>query len=100
MEAPGTSLMNLNAASEHELTQLPRIGANKARRIVHYRAIRKGFRDWADFARIPGMTEDDVEAIRSRAWIGPPIEDVRSGTTRRRPARGPATVRRPRRMIS
>ena len=100
MEAPGASLMNLNAASEHELTQLPRIGADKARKIVHRRAIREGFRDWTDFASTPGITEADVEAIRSRARIGPPIEDVRSGTTRRRPARGPATVRRPRRMIS
>jgi hypothetical protein len=100
MEAPGTSLMNLNAVSEHELTQLPRVGVDKARRIVHYRAIRKGFRDWDDFAGTPGIAEADVEAIRSRAWIGPPIEDVRSGTTRRRTARGPATVRRPRQMIS
>ncbi len=87
--------MNLNAVSEHELTQLPRIGVDTARRIVHYRAIRKGFRDWADFARILGMAEEDVEAIRSRSWIGPPIEDVRSVTTRRRAARGPATARRP-----
>ncbi|MBI4736210.1 MAG: helix-hairpin-helix domain-containing protein [candidate division NC10 bacterium] len=100
MEAPGTSLMNLNAVSEHELTQLPRIGADKARRIVGYRAIRKGFRDWADFAGTPGITEADVEAIRTRAWIGPPIEAIQSVTARRRTARGPLPVRRPRRMIS
>ena len=62
--------INLNAASEHELTQLPRIGVDKARRIVHYRAVRKGFRDWADFAETPGITELDVEALRMRAWIG------------------------------
>ena len=64
------SRINLNAASEHELTQLPRIGADKARRIVHHRAVRKGFRDWADFAETPGITDLDVEAIRTRAWIG------------------------------
>ncbi len=64
------SRINLNVASEHELTQLPRIGADKARRIVHQRALRKGFRDWADFAETPGITDLDVEAIRTRAWIG------------------------------
>ena len=93
MEAPGTSLMNLNAVSEHELTQLPRVGVDKARRIVHYRAIRKGFRDWDDFAWTPGVTEEDVEAIRSRAWIGPP-EGGRPSRTRRRVPRNQTTVRR------
>ena len=92
--------MNLNSATEKELTQLPCIGADKARRIVRYRATRRGFRDWADFARRPGITASDVEEIRRRAWIGPPIEEVQSVITRRRTARGPATVRRPRRMIS
>ena len=100
MHSSDSSRMNLNSATEKELTQLPRIGADKARRIVRYRATRRGFRDWADFAGTPGITEADVEEIRRRAWIGPPIEDVRSVTTRRRTARGPATVRRLRRMIS
>ncbi|GEM_PF-6875131 len=54
-----TTAMNLNSATERELTQLPRIGADKARRIVRYRAIRKGFRDWADFAGTPGITAAD-----------------------------------------
>lgn len=93
-------LLNLNSAGEHELTQLPHVGADKARRIVHFRAIRKGFRDWADLARTPGITEADVEAIRSRAWIGPPVEEVLAGTSRRRTARGPATARRPRKPRS
>lgn len=84
-----TARMNLNYASEHELTQLPRIGADKARRIVHHRAIRKGFRDWEDFARTPGITDADVEAIRTRAWIGPLTEEGRISTARRRAIRGP-----------
>ncbi|MEK6717702.1 MAG: helix-hairpin-helix domain-containing protein [candidate division NC10 bacterium] len=82
-----TNAMNLNSASERELTQLPRIGADKARRIVHYRAIRKGFRDWADFARTPGISEADVEAIRSRGWIGPPAENDWAVVDRRRTSR-------------
>jgi hypothetical protein len=64
--------MNLNSASEGELTQLPRIGADRARKIVRYRRSRKGFRDWDDFAKTVGLTDMDVAAIRSRAWIGPP----------------------------
>ena len=76
--------MNLNIATQRELTQLPRIGADKARRIVRVRAIRKGFRDWADFARTPGISEEDVEAIRTRAWIGPPPEGGWPAADRRR----------------
>ncbi len=90
---------NLNSASEQELTQLPRIGADKARRIVHYRAMRKGFRDWVDFAHAPGITESDVEMIRTRAWIGPPAKEDRFRTARPRASRGPATVRRPRPLL-
>lgn len=59
--------MNLNSASHWELTQLPRMGADRTRRIVRYRAIRKGFPDWADFARTPGTTGPDVGAMRTRA---------------------------------
>ena len=86
-------VMNLNSASQRELTQLPRIGADKARRIVHFRRIRKGFRDWADFARTPGITEAEVEAIRARAWIGPPPPEGWPVEDRRRTGR--ASGRRP-----
>lgn len=90
-----TLRINLNAASEHELTQLPRIGVDKARRIVHYRAVRKGFRDWADFAETPGITDADVEIIRSRAWIGPRPEQPNTPEERRRAVREPIRARRP-----
>lgn len=79
--------MNLNAAPERELTQLPRIGADKARRIGRYRAVRRGFRDWADFAGTPGLTAEDVEAIRARAWIGPAPEGAWPAADRRRTSR-------------
>jgi competence ComEA-like helix-hairpin-helix protein len=88
--------VNLNLATAHELTQLPRIGSNKARRIVHYRAIRKGFRDWEDFATTPGISELDVEAIRPRAWIGPRPNQPRTVADRRRAVREPIRARRPR----
>lgn len=88
--------INVNTASERELTQLPRIGADKARRIVHYRTIRKGFRDWADFAAVPGITDADVSAIRSRALIGPRPDQPRTVSDRRRAVREPIRARRPR----
>lgn len=95
MTATQRDLINLNAASQHELTQLPRIGADLARRIVHYRAIRKGFRDWEDFSGISGITAEDVEAIRARAWIGPPRQPERTSPDRRRTGHAEAMVRRP-----
>ncbi|HSB72057.1 MAG TPA: helix-hairpin-helix domain-containing protein [Candidatus Methylomirabilis sp.] len=100
MAEPNRRLMNLNAAGEHELTQLPRIGADKARRIVRCRAIRKGFRDWEDFARTPGITAEDVEAIRMRAWIGPPADLRRTELDRGRTGHAEAMVRRPRAKAS
>jgi hypothetical protein len=84
-------VINLNSATQRELTQLPRIGADKARKIVRYRAIRKGFRDWTDFACTPGITEADVEAIRVRAWIGPSLEEAWPTLDRRRTGRGPGS---------
>jgi len=91
-----TPRMNLNAASEHELTQLPRIGADTARRIVHHRATRKGFRDWADFAETLGMSEADVDAIKRRAWIGPRSGQPTTAAERRRAVREPIRARPPR----
>ncbi len=91
-----TPRMNLNDASEHELTQLPRIGADTARRIVHHRATRKGFRDWADFAETLGMSEADVDAIKPRAWIGPRSGQPNTAAERRRAVRETIRARRPR----
>jgi hypothetical protein len=63
--------LDLNAAAVRELTQLPGVGVDTARRIVARRAARRGFRDWSDFAATPGVRPDDAEAIRGRADIGP-----------------------------
>jgi DNA uptake protein ComE-like DNA-binding protein len=59
-------LFNLNTANEHRLTQLPRIGADKARRIAHHRTVRSGFLDWADLAETPGITDAAVAVICTR----------------------------------
>ncbi len=81
--------INLNSAGEHELTQLPRSGIDRARKIVHQRTLRKGFRDWEDFARTPGVSAADVEAIRSRAYLGPPAAEVVVSEDRKRTGHSP-----------
>jgi hypothetical protein len=88
--------IDLNAASVRELTQLPHVGGDRARKIVHRRAIRKGFRDWEDFAESLGVTAEEVEAIRSRAWIGTPAKDREGGSSPRRASRDTIPVRGPR----
>jgi hypothetical protein len=96
MDPIGERRIDLNVASERELTQLPRVGVDKARRIVHHRALRRGFRDWSDFAGTPGVSEEDVEAIRSRAWIGPIPAEQPGVTHPRRTPRDAVPVRGPR----
>jgi predicted DNA-binding helix-hairpin-helix protein len=88
--------IDLNAASERELTQLPHVGVDRARKIVHSRTVRQGFRDWEDFAKSLGLTEQDVEAIRSRAWLGPAAKDREGGSPPRRASRDTIPVRGPR----
>lgn len=88
-----TPRINLNAAGEHELTQLPRVGVDTARRIVHCRATRKGFRDWADFAEALRMSDADVDAIKARAWIGPRSGQPNTAAERRRAVREPVRAR-------
>jgi hypothetical protein len=96
MNPDETHRIDLNAAGEGELTQLPHVGVDRARKIVHYRAIRQGFRDWEDFAETLGLTEEDIEAIRSRAWIGPAAKDREGGSPPRRASRDTVPVRGPR----
>jgi len=98
MLLPNGDRLNLNNANERELTQLPRIGADRARKIVQCRAIRRGFRDWDDLASTVGISEADVEAIRHKAWIGPFKEPVPVDPTRRQTVRGPVSARRPRKV--
>ncbi len=89
-----TQRIDVNTASESELTQLPRIGVDKARRIVRCRDLRKGFRDWADFANTLGMSDADVDVIKARAEIGPRPELARTASDRRRNARQSVRARR------
>ncbi len=98
MLSPIGTLVNLNSASERELTQLPRIGVDRAKKIVHCRAIRRGFRDWDDLVACVGISETDVEAIRQKAWIGPFAETALADHARAQTVRGPVTARRPRKV--
>ena len=96
MSPDETHRIDLNTASEGELTQLPHVGVDRARKIIRCRAVRQGFRDWEDFAETLGLTEEDVEAIRSRAWIGPAAKDRAGASPPRRATRDTIPVRGPR----
>ena len=94
MERHSGLLIDINSAREEDLTQLPRIGADRARHIIRHRMIRKGFRDWQDFAETLEIPAEDIAAIRTMAWIGP-RSDALSAREPRRTPRDVQPVRRP-----
>jgi hypothetical protein len=94
MERRTGLLIDINSAREEELTQLPRVGADTAKHIVHHRAIRRGFRDWEDFAKTLGIPPDDIAAIRTMAWIGPRSDEQPTRELGRTP-RNVQPLRRP-----
>lgn len=54
--APSASgVLNLNTASEEELTRLPGVGPSKAKAIVELRAQLKGFKRVEDLMRVKGI---------------------------------------------
>jgi predicted DNA-binding helix-hairpin-helix protein len=86
--------IDINSAKGEELTQLPRVGADTAKHIIHHRALRKGFRDWQDFAETLEIAPEDVAAIRTMAVIGPRCDEQPAREPRRTP-RNAQSVRRP-----
>jgi predicted DNA-binding helix-hairpin-helix protein len=94
MEGRNGFPIDINSAREEELTQLPRVGADTAKHIIHHRQLRKGFRDWDDFAESLGIASEDVAAIRTMAVLGP-RPDQRATREARRPPRNVQPVRRP-----
>jgi len=94
MERHSGLLIDINSAREEDLTQLPRIGADRARHIINHRTIRKGFRDWEDFAETLEIPAEDIAAIRTMAWIGPRSDEQVAREPRRTP-RNVQPLRRP-----
>jgi hypothetical protein len=57
--------LDLNKATEEQLSDLPGIDRRIARRIVRERAIRKRFRSVDELRTVPGVTDEILEGIRA-----------------------------------
>lgn len=64
---PMLAPIDINSATEAELSALPRIGPALARRIVEDRAVSGDFSSVDDLDRVPGIGPRTVEAIRPHA---------------------------------
>ena len=76
-KGPVEGVLNINEATAHQLTFLPRIGLKKAGRIVQYR-LRKPFRLIGHLARVKGIGRKTVRSLRP--WLR---------------LNGPTTIKRP-----
>lgn len=64
--------IDLNSASSHEMTQLPGVGIDVARKIVAFRERHGGvIHDWEELTRIHGFPAERMEEIRGRAVLAP-----------------------------
>jgi hypothetical protein len=70
LEGRGASEIDLNAASEEELCQLPGIGPALAARVVNYRSEVHPFEEPAEIVAVPGITEAMYEGMVDRLTIG------------------------------
>ena len=69
---PGVSdgRININLASQSELTDLPGIGAVLASRIIDYRQQHGGFSRIEDIRNVSGIGEKRYEAIQNKITVG------------------------------
>ena len=63
-------LINLNKATEEELTAVPGIGTKTAAQIVKLRRIREGFRSIAELKEVPGINERKLETLKGYLMTG------------------------------
>jgi len=64
--------IDLNAASEEELTLLPGVGPSYAGRLVRNRCEAGPFRTLGDLGRVPGLPLCLGDRIRNHATVRPP----------------------------
>ncbi len=68
----GTFRLDLNAASDIALCQIPGLSPRLAARIVAYRADFGEFRDYDDLLRLPGVGHNRCQRLKPFLVIGPP----------------------------
>jgi competence ComEA-like helix-hairpin-helix protein len=56
--------MDLNAATEQELTVIQGIGKEIAKKIVQHRLQNGSFKTWEDLKRIPGMPPHMMDTLK------------------------------------
>lgn len=66
---PDVTPLNLNQATEEELTTLPGIGPTLARRIVEYRGENGPFDTVEEITEVSGIGEKTLEKFRSRVRV-------------------------------
>lgn len=66
---PDLSPLNINEATEEELTQLPGIGEELARRIVEYRVQNHAFQTVEDIMKVSGIGQGKFDALKDRITV-------------------------------
>lgn len=77
-EAPGLlegEVLNLNTASQTELTRLPGIGETKAAAIVAWRQEHGSFQTVEDLMAVDGIGEKTLENLRPYVTVGEPAAE-------------------------
>ena len=67
---PELAPLDLNAASEEELAELPGIGAELADRVVAYREERGGFGSAGEIVEVPGRGKGKFAALEGWITVG------------------------------
>ena len=62
--------LDLNGASEKELTKLPGIGKSKAKAIVEYREQNGGFKSVDELAKVKGISKKTASRLAERVTVG------------------------------
>jgi competence protein ComEA len=70
--------LSLNSATQAQLAALAPLGAVKAKAIVDYRTTNGCFKSVSDLLKVKGMTQADVDAVKSLVVVG---SCPRSGTS-------------------
>jgi competence ComEA-like helix-hairpin-helix protein len=60
--------MDLNTATEQELTVIQGIGKDNAKKIVHHRLQNGSFKTWEDLKRVPGVSPHMLETLKRTGY--------------------------------
>ena len=68
-EERADGLVNINTASEEELSAIPGIGAGKAAAVVRYRQENGAFASIEDIMKVSGIKEGTYEKIKDKITV-------------------------------